>query len=632
MLQTLTDWRIKILGRHTHTSIYKELLVSRDFWKWVLGTLPIGLGLIGGPADLGLPRIPGFPLDLGSLCFLLSLGINGLPIIWGAIQGIRCREINVDELVSLALIACVATGEFLEAAIVSAIMVAGSLVEELVSQGARNSIRDLVDSSPKTVQVLGEDGGEATVELSSVRPGDRLSIRPGQTIGVDGLILQGRGSINEASLTGEFLPVDRKEGEEVSSGTVNLDGHLIVQARRRAEDSTLGRIIALVQAAENSKVAGSRLVDRFARWFTPTILVLAGLAWVLSGRLEQGITVLIVGCPCSFLLSGPVPTVAAIGRAAKAGILVKGGMALEALAESKTWFFDKTGTLTEGWPVLGDIQTLDGLDHDSALAQAAAVETGSEHPLGKALVSHVRARGLFIPQAREIRAQAGVGISGRVGGALVELHGEDPGADSSHTTVVMELDSRPVLRLVFHDQVRKDAAWALDQLRAQGAGQTVLLSGDQAQPVHTLARSLDIDQAFYRQSPEDKLTRIQAASNRGVTVFVGDGLNDAPALTAADVGIAMGRAGVDAALETADIVLLEDSIGRLPFLHRLARRMKRTIWINVALSFGLNALAVVLAFLGLLSPILGAISHNIGSIAVVLISASIGLMSTREQG
>lgn len=643
-----------MIGKRSRSSVYRELLVSRDFILWLGAVVFLGLSLMLQKSSLGNPVLG--PLRLSSWSALASVLINGAPIVWGAVKGIWRRQVNVDELVSVAILACLATGEYLEAAIVCAIMVLGELVEEAVSQGARNSISSLIRLSPKTASALREDGSEEEVEVASLKPGELICLRPGDTLAVDGEIVKGGASIDESSLTGESLPVSRGPGDVLSSGTLNLDGHIVLRVLRGGQDSTLARVISLIQAAEASKVRGTRLVDRYSKWFSPTILILAALAWLVTKDIHHAITVLIVGCPCSFLLSGPVPTVAAIGRAARSGILVKDGLALESLSRSRSWFFDKTGTLTRGEPRLCGLRALGPWDVDLALAWAAAVERGSEHPLGRAIVAHAQSRGLSSPEASDIRANPGYGISGSVEGHRVELisdqgpEGDGPEGDGSQgngsqgdgsqgngdeqraSLVLMKVDGQDALRLSFQDEARPEAKEGIEGLKALGIVDLRVLSGDRSAPVEAIARGLGLKAAESGLSPAQKLDRLRQAAGPGAgqCVFVGDGLNDAPALTAADVGIAMGGRGVDAALDTADIVLLNDNIALLPFLLRLARRMESIIRVNIALSLGINALALALAFYGILTPILGAISHNLGSIAVVTISASMVFM--REKG
>jgi len=606
-----------MIGRFSGLESYREIFRSGEVLKWLGGAILIPLGYLLN----GFP-LPGLPaLTLGSLLFLASIALNGLPIIIGAIRGLLAREINVDELVSIALIACLVSGNYAEGAIVSAIMVLGSLVEEAVSDRARDSIRALIAMSPDTA-VVERDGTEQVLELQEVRQGDILLIRPGDTIPVDGSILDGALSVNEASITGESMPVDRSRDASVCAGTVCVDGFARIRAERVGEDSTLGRIIQMVEAAEQQQTESGRIVDRYAAWFTPIILVCAALTYLLTRDPDRAITVLIVGCPCSFLLASPVTTVAAISRAAKAGILVKGGPHLENLAVASAFFFDKTGTLTQGRPELAEVHPANGFSEAEVIRLAAAVEKGSLHPLGIAIVARAEALGLEPTPASDIHTEIGRGISGRVEGRLVEVRSSHTDGDRALTTVDVLVDGRPAGTLGLFDPAREGAGQAIQALREEGITELVILSGDRPSAVRKLAEELGLDRYHAAQKPDEKGARINAYT-LGKTVFIGDGINDAPALKTASTGIAMGGRGVDVALETADVVLMNDRLDQLPFLVRLGRRMSRTIKQGILLSLAINLAAVIASFSGLLTPILGAITHNLGSILVVSLAASL---------
>lgn len=606
-----------MIGRHAHLHIYREIFRSQDFARVVCGILPI-------PVALALMDTPSpFPADLswGSILLLISIAINGLPIIAEAAKGLWAREINVDELVSIAIIACLLTGNYLEGAIVSAIMVFGALLEEAVSDSARNSIRALVEVTPTTA-VLEVDGKEMVTDVKRVTRGDILVIRAGDTIPVDGTIIAGGTSVDEASITGESIPVDKGVEDAVYAGTLCVNGFIKVRADRVGDDSTIGRIIQMVNAAELQKTDSGKIVDRYAAWFTPIVLGIAVLTYLVTGDITRSITVLIVGCPCSFLLASPVSTVAAIGRAAKSGILIKGGKYLENVAAASAFFFDKTGTITSGEPQIIAVRPANGHDEQSVLCMAASVEKGSLHPLGIAIVNKAKTMGYAFEAAGDIHTEPGRGICGLVAGQKVEIAASATPDENGYTNVDVLVDGITAGTISLQDSPRSTAAKTVAALRAEGIRDLVILSGDQPHSVRKIAEEVGITQYHAAQKPGEKLNAISAYGNDSV-VYVGDGINDAPALKSASTGIAMGLRGADVALETADIVLMNDRLDLLPFLVRLGRKMSRIIRINILLSFGINAIALVASSMGLLTPILGAVTHNIGSILVVSLAASI---------
>lgn len=609
-----------MIGRHSDLHVYRELFRSKDFFKVLGGALLIPVASLF--TAFPLPVIPS--LSWGELLLLASISVNGLPIIVKAGKGLLARNINVDELVSIAIIACLINGNYLEGAIVSAIMVIGALVEEAVSDGARNSIRALVEITPETA-VVDRNGEEVTTDVKNVRTGDILVIRAGDTIPVDGTLVEGGTSVNEASITGESIPIGKNPGDPVYAGTVCVDGFIKIRADRVGKDSTIGRIIQMVEAAEQQKTDSGKIVDRYAAWFTPVILTIAVITYLVTRDVTRSITVLIVGCPCSFLLASPVSTVAAIGRAAKAGILVKGGKYLENMATSSAFFFDKTGTITPGRPRVIEIHPAAGRSAEDLVGLAAAVEKGSLHPLGLAIVERAESMGLALTPAGDILTQAGRGISGRVDGRKVDVVTSEAADDRGYTNVDVRVDGALAGIISLQDSPRETAGRTISELRAEGVDDIVMISGDQPAPVRKIAENVGIDHYFAAQKPDEKLTRIQSYA-KGKAVYVGDGINDAPALKVASTGIAMGMRGADVALEAADIVLMNDRLDHLPFLIRLGRRMSRIIKINILLSFGINLAALGASFLGWLTPILGAVTHNLGSILVVSLAASIGFI------
>lgn len=612
-----------MIGRYADLNVYREIFKSHDFYKVMMGSSLIPAALVAQSMEF---RLLSF-LTLKDLLLLASILINGFPIILNALKGVVNRQVNVDELVSVAVIACVINGNFLEAAIVSAIMVFGTLIEEAVSDSARYAIQKLMEITPETA-VIERQGKEVTVQVKDIKKGDVLVVRAGQVIAVDGEAIEGLAAVDESSITGEPIPVKKEHQDRVFAGTVSVDGFLRIQAQKVGQDSTMGKIIQMVNTAEQSKTRSSKIVDQYAAWFTPVILVTALATFLVTRDLTRAITVLIVGCPCSFLLAGPVSTVAAIGRAAQQGILVKGGQYLENIALATTFCFDKTGTITLGKPWVVEIIPLGLWRQDQILARAAAVERKSLHPLALAIVERAEALGCSIGEASQIQSWPGKGISGRVGQETIEILTTGHYAEKGFTTVAVYVDGEIAGYICMEDQARATARPAVQALRNLGIQEIALISGDQDAPVRKVADQVGFKTWASCQSPQDKLDHL-AAYGRGKLVYVGDGVNDAPALKASDTGIAMGFKGSDVALETADIVLMNDDLTQLPFLIGLSRKMVKVIKINIAISFGINFLSVAAGAAGLLTPVWGAISHNIGAILVVALASSLRFTNNR---
>jgi Cd2+/Zn2+-exporting ATPase len=395
-----------MIGRFSQLGVYRELLGSRDFYRVALAG---GLTLASYLWDRGEEVQSSWGVALA----LTALVISGLPIIWGAYKGLSQRQVNVDELVSLAIIACLIEGEFLTAAVVSFVMVFGAMLEEATSNSARKAVESLVSLSPDTATVIA-DGQMLTVPVVEVKVGDLLLLKPGERIPVDGVVMKGITSVDESSMTGEPIPREKGVGDEIYAGTLNQNGVVEVETTKIGEDSTLGKVIKLVSEAEAHKPQAVKLIDRYARWFTPTILVAAGVTWWITGEAGRAITVLIVGCPCALILAAPTAIVASIGRAAKSGILVKGGLFLEETGRANTVLFDKTGTLTEGEPRVDEIYGVAGIEPSEVLARAACVEQNSTHPLAKAVLRAAHYAKINICPVEEMVTEIGRGVRARV--------------------------------------------------------------------------------------------------------------------------------------------------------------------------------------------------------------------------
>ena len=599
-----------------------------------------GVALVVSIFDL-LP----LPFDAAWVAIVLC----GIPIVLEALIGlITAFDIKADVLVSLALIAAVLIGEDFAAGEVAFIMQLGALLEDVTVARARAGIEKLVHLTPQTARLLLPDG-ENIVPAEQVRVGDRLRVLPGESIPVDGVITSGQTSINQAVMTGESLPVDKTVGDEVSSGTVNQYGAFEMRATKVGEDSSIQRMIRLVQSADAGKARIVGLADRWATWIVVIALTAAALTWLITGEIIRAVTILVVFCPCALVLATPTAIMAAIGNATRHGFLVREGDALERLAAVRRIAFDKTGTLTYGTPrVVAVASTLAGLDRAGLYALAAGAEQLSEHPLGKAVVAGYREENSGeIAPAESFEMLPGRGVSAVVDGRRVLAGNPQLLADHSvavspdaerqrlleegATMIYVAVDGVFAGYLALSDTLRAESAATIAALEAAGV-RPVLLTGDHESAAGAIAARLGIREVRAGCLPEDKLEEIGRWQRDGVHVcMIGDGVNDAPALKKADVGIAMGGVGSDIAVEAADIALVDDEVKELPHLMALSRRMMSTIRMNLTFSMGLNFLAIFLAMAGTLNPVVGALVHNAGSVAVILNSALL-LKWRRRQG
>ena len=579
----------------------------------------------------------------------VAIVLCGIPIVLEALIGlITAFDIKADVLVSLALIASVLIGEDFAAGEVAFIMQLGALLEDVTVARARAGIEKLVHLTPQTARVVRDDG-ENIVPAEQVRVGDRLRVLPGESIPVDGVITSGQTSINQAVMTGESLPVDKTVGDEVSSGTVNQYGAFEMRATKVGEDSSIQRMIRLVQSADAGKARIVGQADRWATWIVVIALTAAALTWLITGEIIRAVTILVVFCPCALVLATPTAIMAAIGNATRHGFLVREGDALERLAAVRKIAFDKTGTLTYGTPrVVAVASALAGLDRAGLYALAAGAEQLSEHPLGKAVVAGYREENSGeIAPAESFEMLPGRGVSAVVDGRrvlagnpqLLADHGVAVSPDAERqrlleegaTMIYVAVDGVFAGYLALSDTLRAESAATIAALEAAGV-RPVLLTGDHESAAGAIAARLGIREVRAGCLPEDKLEEIGRWQRDGVHVcMIGDGVNDAPALKKADVGIAMGGVGSDIAVEAADIALVDDEVKELPHLMALSRRMMSTIRMNLTFSMGLNFLAIFLAMAGTLNPVVGALVHNAGSVAVILNSALL-LKWRRRQG
>lgn len=595
----------------------------------------VTLLVISGAAVIcSLLKFQPFPFDMAWIAIILC----GLPIILEAFIGlVTAFDIKADVLVSLALIASICIGEDFAAGEVAVIMQLGGLLEELTVARARAGIEKLVHLTPQTARVL-RDGREEVVPAEQVRVKDRIRVLPGESVPVDGVIVSGQTSINQAVMTGESLPVDKTVGDSVSSGTVNQFGVFEMEATKVGEDSSIQRMIRLVQSADAGKAKIVGVADRWATWIVVIALSAAALTWVFTGEIIRAVTILVVFCPCALVLATPTAIMAAIGNVTKHGFLVREGDALERLARVKLIAFDKTGTLTYGTPRVTAVKScLEDCPDAELYRLAASAEQFSEHPLGRAIVSCCKKEGIEPAKTEDFRMLPGRGVRAQAEGKTVlagnpELLRESgiemkvPEEAKKHlregcTVIYLAVDGQFAGYAALSDTLRSESADMIGALASLDV-RPVLLTGDHENAAHSIAGQLHIAEVRANCLPEDKLKYIGEYQKQELPVcMIGDGVNDAPALKMADVGIAMGGVGSDIAVDAADIALVDDDVKELPHLVALSKRMMTTIRLNMTFSLTLNFIAIVLAIIGTLDPVVGALVHNAGSVLVITNSA-----------
>ena len=571
----------------------------------------------------------------------IAIILCGLPIILEAIIGLVTQfDIKADVLVSIALIASICIGEDFAAGEVAFIMQLGGLLEELTVAKARAGIERLVHLTPQTARVIC-NGSEKMIPAQEVEKDNILQVLPGETVPVDGVILSGQTSINQAVLTGESLPVDKEAGDEVFSGTVNQFGAFEMKATKVGEDSSIQRMIRLVQSADAGKAKIVGIADRWATWIVVIALTAAVLTWFISGEILRAVTILVVFCPCALVLATPTAIMAAIGNATKHGVLVREGDALERLANVSKITFDKTGTLTYGVPEVKAVKSINNNYKEETLySYCASAEKMSEHPLGKAVVNcYQKEKNAHFKEVQNFKMIPGRGVSCIIDKNEVFAGNEELLTENNIslednvknetkeylkqgcTVIYIAINQKTAGYIALSDTIREESPAVIENLDTIGV-QPVLLTGDNENAASAIAGQLGIDAVHANCLPETKLGWIDRFQKKQEKVcMVGDGVNDAPALKKADVGIAMGGVGSDIAIDAADIALIDDEVKELPHLIVLSKRMMITIKCNMSFSMGLNFLAIILAITGILNPVMGALVHNMGSVIVIISSA-----------
>ena len=565
------------------------------------------------------------------------------PVIWIAVTvpvllallaeivtSLRSGDLGLDIVAALSMTAALAVGENLAAAIVALMYAGGQYLESYAERAARREMTALLSRVPRTA-VIHRDGQLAEVALDLVRPGDRLLVRQGDMVPVDGAIAEGVAVLDQSALTGESLPVQRRSGEAVLSGSTNVGDAFDLVAARLATDSTYAGVIRLVEAAQRSRAPMSRLADRYAILFLAVTVLLAAAAWALSGDAVRAVAVLVVATPCPLILAVPVAIVAGLSRAAKLGILIKGGKAIETLARVRALVIDKTGTLTIGQAKLIDIRTVDGITPDELLRIAASLDQASKHIIAQTIVAEARGRGLSLAIPAEVVEIPGEGIEGKVDGRITAVGGlhfiaakigpavwglagdRPPGAVASAVAV----DGKLAGLLVLADELRAGTEELLRDLRELGIERIVLATGDRHEVAHFFSSGLSLDLVRSELTPDQKILVVLSERKNGPVMMIGDGVNDAPALAAADIGMAMGAKGAAASAEAADVVLLVDQLDRVLPAMRIAQRSRFIALQSVVAGMGLSILAMVAAALGYIVPVEGALLQELIDVAVI---------------
>jgi len=575
---------------------------------------------------------------VGDLSAAVGALLLAAPLLWHALHDLTRGELRMDELAALGILAALSLGQYRTAGVVAFLLLMSMLVQQRSALGARAAIEQLLRLTPSTAQVIEADGSERTVPAAELKPGQRIRVRPGDNIAADGIIRAGQSAINEATITGEPIPADKTVGDQVFAGTNNVTGVIEVEVTRTGPDTTLGHVRRLIAEAERTRIPLMRIIDQHSQWYTPTMLMIVALIYFFTRDPNRAISALVLVCPCAFILATPTAMVAALSAAARLGILVKNVRDLETAGRVNALVFDKTGTLTTGDLQVTRLQPAPGVEAEELLRLAGAVEQNSNHPVARAVTAVAREAKLDLPAAEAFEESAGLGVAGNVEGAeimvgrqswlaqrgiaLDSLNAPDLQPPETLSVLYVARDGRAVGWIGLEDAPRPEAVQAVDELRHLGIARILMLTGDKPAVAHKVARELGCTDVQAECLPQAKLETVRSLRDAGYFVaVVGDGVNDAPALAAGDISVAMGAAGSDVAINSATIALLSNDLRRLPFLIRLSIRTRSLVLQN--LMFGLLFMVGGLTFAGYgwMTPILAALLHNVSSFIVIFNSA-----------
>jgi len=569
--------------------------------------------------------------------------ISGIPIVYSAVWGIinskGMSKISSALLISIAMIAAVIIGDVFAAGEIAFIMAIGAILEEKTTERSKKGLKNLISLAPQKGRRI-DDGKEEMIDVKEIKAGYTLRVLPGEIIPVDGKIISGNTSVDQAVITGESLPVDKEVGDIVYCGTINRFGAFDMVATGVGEDSSLQKLIRLVQEAQDKQAPIQRIADKWATWLVPAALILAILTYIATGDIVRGVTVLVVFCPCALVLATPTAIMAAIGQATRHGIIIKSGEALEKMGKIDTIAFDKTGTLTTGKLTVSDVVSFKpDMEANELIALAASAEARSEHPLGKAIVAFAMDQGIDLADAEDFRMEAGKGVYAKVSGRELICGSEKYLAENGielpqkvqdtlnglrnqgKATILVAEDGTCVGVIALSDVLRQAAGNMISRLDKMNT-KAVLLTGDNRRTADYFAKQVGITSVYAELMPEDKVQSIFKLQQEGKSVcMIGDGVNDAPALKTATVGVAMGAIGSDITVDASDIALMSDDISKIPYLKQLSNATVRTIKFSIFLSLFINFVAILMSLMGWLNPTTGALVHNAGSLFVILIAA-----------
>jgi len=601
----------------------------------LLGTLCGGVLLLNSAIA---PLFYGSGSEVAQLSAMVGAILLAFPVVLHALESVVKGRMHMDELVALAIVAAFANGEYGTAGTVAFIMLLGELMETRTALGARASIESLIKLTPTSANVVGADGSEREVQISDLVPGNVIRVRPGDNIPADGEVKEGFSSVNEATITGESLPVDKTAGMQVFAGTTNLTGALDITVTKAGEDTTLGKVQSLIMAAEKTQIPIMRIIDSHIKWYVPTILMVAAIIWFFTGEINRSISALVVSCPCALILATPTAMVAALSAAARLGILIKNVSLLEIAGRMTAVVFDKTGTLTTGQLFVTKLEPAEGVEPSEMLRVAASAEQMSKHPAAKALVNLAKEANVSLEAPADFKEIPGKGVTAAVASAQVMVGRDtflaengidissiaDPSLheEQGFSTLYVAKDSRCIGWIGLQDKARPQAQQAVSDLFEAGIKRVTMLTGDRSEVANRVCAELGCTDFKAHCLPQDKLAVVGKIREDGHTVaVVGDGINDAPALAAGDLGIAMGAAGSDVAINSASIALMSDDLGRLPFLVRLSRKTRGVINQNLLFGIIFIVLGVAASAAGWLPIVVAAVLHLTGSVIVIFNSA-----------